>query len=317
MVARPRLLDPYRGAMPAVDEALDDVGATSRSTRLHGRRPDATSPAQLRVRFATAGRPAFNDLNGRCGNRPLPPSGIDEGMDDGSMRVVRTISTVAVLLLTALAGCGGDGDDRQRVKEVTPVDGTFVGKVDGTGALVAVVVSPAERGQKRRETAVYVCDGKRLCEWFSGSATAKGFRAGADEGDGEAAGELTPKTASGTIELSAGKTLRYKAERATAAAGLYDLTVSSGGELTGVSAAGVGLEGKSPIPRPGSGSLKLADGKRLKLDVTRSSVGGSIPLRAGQVRVIVLPDHQLSGAARSRRTSRGSRLDFFIRSATG
>jgi hypothetical protein len=56
-----------------------------------------------------------------------------------------------------------------------------------------------------------------------------------------------------------------------------------------------------------------------KVDGTGVFVGvdGSVPLRAGQVRVIVLPDHQLSGAARSRRTTRGSRLDFFIRSATG
>ena len=231
------------------------------------------------------------------------------------MRMVQTVSSVlVVLLLTALAGCGGDSDDGERVKEITPIDGTFVGKVDGTGELVAVVVSPAVRGEQRRETTVYLCDGKRLCEWFSGSATGRGFRAAA--GDGEATGELTPRAASGTIELSARKTLRYEAARATATAGLYDLSVTSNGELSGVSAAGVGLKGRSTIPKPGRGSLKLADGERLKLEVTRSSAGGSVPLRGGQVRVIVLPDHQLSGAARSRRTSGGSSVDFFIRSAS-
>ena len=233
------------------------------------------------------------------------------------MRVPRTVSTVVVLLLAALAGCGGDGDDRQRVDRSKPLDGTFVGKVDRTGEFVAVVVSPAARGQRQRETTVYVCDGKRVCEWFSGVATGKGFRAGADDGDGEARGELTRETASGTIELSAGKTLRYEVGRATAAAGLYDLTVSRDGELSGVSAAGVGLQGRSTIPKPGGGSLKLADGERLKLDVTRSSVGGSVPLRDGQVRVIVLHDHQLSGAARSRRTTNRDGVDFFIRSAPG
>src|SRR5688572_20930043 len=103
-------------------------------------------------------------------------------MDDGSMRVLRTVSTMVLLLLTALAGCGGDRDDGKRVNEITPLDGTFVGKVDGTGASVAVVVSPAVRGQKGRETTVYVCDGKRVCEWFSGLATGKAFRAGADDG---------------------------------------------------------------------------------------------------------------------------------------
>src|SRR5918999_715647 len=133
-------------------------------------------------------------------------------------------------------------------------------------------------------------------------------------GDGEARGELTRKAATGTMELADGKTLRYEAEGATATAGLYDLTVSASGKLTGASATGVGLTGKSTIPKPGTGSLKLADGKRLKLDVTRSSARGSVRLEAGQVRVIVLSDHELRGAARSRRTEGGGHSDFFIRS---
>lgn len=121
------------------------------------------------------------------------------------MRVVRPVSIVVLLLLTALAGCGGDRDDGKRGNETAPLDGTYVGKVDGTGAFVAVVVSPAGRDQKGRATTVYVCDGKRVCEWFSGVAKGKGFRVGADDGDGEATGELTRKSASGAIELSAGK----------------------------------------------------------------------------------------------------------------
>ena len=229
------------------------------------------------------------------------------------MRAVQTISASAVLLLAALAGCGGEGDERERAKEVKPLEGTFVGKADGGEAFVAVVASPAAGGGERRELTLYACDARRLCEWFSGSAAGNSFRVGAERGDGEARGELTRKAATGSIELSDGKTLRYKAERATAAAGLYDLTVSSSGKLTGASATGVGLTGKSTIPKPGDGSLKLADGKRLKLDVTRSSARGSVPLRAGQVLAIVLPDHQLRGVARSRRTAGGGDSDFFIR----
>jgi hypothetical protein len=230
------------------------------------------------------------------------------------MRAIRTISISAVLLLTALAGCGGDGDDPEGVeKKATPLEGTFVGKAEGDDAFVAVVASPVARGHERRELTVYACDAKRLCEWFSGSAAGNSFRVGSERGDGEASGELTRKAATGSIELSDGKTLRYEAEGATAAAGLYDLTVTSRGKLTGASATGVGLTGKSTIPEPGDGSLKLADGKRLKLDVTKSSVRGSVPLRAGQVLAIVLPDHQLRGAARSRRTAGGGDSDFFIR----
>lgn len=219
-----------------------------------------------------------------------------------------------LLLLAAPAGCGGERDAEKRVKEVTPLAATFVGKVDGTGAFVAVVASPAARGQEQGEVTVYVCDGRRICDWFSGSASAGSFRVGADDGDGEATGDLTRKAATGTIELSRGKTLRYEADRATATAGLYDLTVSPRGQLSGASAAGVGVTGRSTIPKPGDGLLKLADGARLKLEVTRSSRGGSIPLREGQVRVIVLPDRELRGVARSQRTANGSPTDFFIRS---
>lgn len=231
------------------------------------------------------------------------------------MPAIRTTSISAVLLLVALAGCGGDGDDPKGVEtKAKPLEGTFVGKAKGEDAFVAVVASPAARGSERRELTVYACDAKRVCEWFSGSVTGNSFRVAAERGDGEARGELSRKAAAGTIELRDGKTLRYEAVPATAAAGLYDLTVSSNGKLAGASATGVGLTGKSTIPKTGDGSLKLADGKRLKLEVTSSSARGSLPLRAGQVRLIVLPDHQLRGAARSRRTAGGSHPDFFIRS---
>jgi hypothetical protein len=230
------------------------------------------------------------------------------------MRAVRTISTLVVLVLAALAGCGGDDGDRPRGKEVVKLlEGTFVGKAGREETFVAVVAAPVARGEERRDLTVYACDGKRLCEWFSGSAAGNSFRIAAEGGDGQASGELTRKGASGTIDLSDGKALRYEAEQATATAGLYDLEISANGKLSGASATGVGLTGSSTIPKPGDGSLKLADGKRLKLDVTRSSVRGSVPLRAGQVLAIVLPDHQLRGAARSRRTAGGGDSDFFIR----
>lgn len=228
------------------------------------------------------------------------------------MQRLRTLPLLVALLTSALAGCGGDGDDEDRVDRVTLREGTFVGKVDGTQAFVAVVASPAARGERKRGVTVYVCDAKRLCEWFSGPATRNGFRAAAVDGDGEVTGELTRMAAAGNLELSEGKTLKYEAARATATAGLYDLTVSSSGRLRGASATGVGLTGNVSLVKPGGGALKLADGRRLKLDLTRTPKAGSIPLRAGQVRVIVLPDHQLRGVAR---TGRGSDSDFFVRSA--
>src|SRR5918996_944649 len=113
------------------------------------------------------------------------------------MRALRTSSASAVLLLAALAGCGGDGDERERVREVKPLEGTFVGKAESGDAFVAVVASPVARGEERRELTLYACDAKRVCEWFSGSAAGNSFRVGAERGDGEASGALTREAATG------------------------------------------------------------------------------------------------------------------------
>jgi hypothetical protein len=223
---------------------------------------------------------------------------------------------IVVLLAAPVAACGDDdGDDGQVDKKAKPVAGTFVGKVADTEAFVSVVAAPPAKGADKREVAVLVCDAKRLCEGFSGTATGNDFVATAD-GDAQAKGELSDKSATGSIELPGGRTVRYKAGPATATAGVYDLTVSANGKLTGASASGVGLTGKSELPAPGTGTLKLADGKRLKVVLTRSAAGDPLSLPAGQARLIVLPDYQLRGAGKSRRTSGASDADFFIRSSS-
>jgi hypothetical protein len=231
------------------------------------------------------------------------------------------VSIVAVLLLLAsLVGCGdddggdGDGDDDKSDQAGKPVAGTFVGKVRTTDAFVSVVAAPVVKGQDKREITVFVCDAKRLCESFTGSASGNGFVAAAAGGEGEAKGKLSAKAATGSIELPDGKTVRYKAGQATATAGLYELTVSANGKIRGASASGVGLTGKSTLPEPGTGSLKLADGKRVKFDATENSADNPSGMRAGQVRLIVTPDYKLSGAGRS---AGGGDVNFFIRSSSG
>ena len=224
---------------------------------------------------------------------------------------------IVVLLAGSVAACGDDdgGDDGRAQRKAKPVAGTFVGKVPNTEAFVSVVAAPPGKGQDKREVTVLVCDAKRLCEGYSGSATGNDFVATGD-GEGKAKGKLSEKSAAGSIELPDGKTVRYKAGPATATAGVYDLTVSAGGKLSGVSAAGVGLRGKSTLPDPGTGTLRLADGKRLKFEVTKPAAGDPLPLGRGEARLIVLPDYQLRGAGKSRRTSGGD-PDFFIRSRAG
>jgi hypothetical protein len=227
------------------------------------------------------------------------------------MRRGSKLSLALPLLLTALAGCGGDGDgDEEADKKVRPVAGTFVSKAEGSEAFVSVVAEPRAKGQDKRAISVFVCDADKLCQTFAASVAGNDFTATAGDDGGEAKGELSAKAASGTIEPPEGDTLRYKAATAPATAGLYDLTVARDGKLKGASAAGVALKGSLELPPPGTGNLKLADGRRVKLEVAESS-GELSGLRPGQVRLIVLPDRQLRGAGMGRG---GGEQAFFVRS---
>jgi hypothetical protein len=221
-------------------------------------------------------------------------------------------AALLLLLLTALAGCGGDDDgDEEADRNVRPVAGTFVSRAQGSEAFVSVVAEPRAKGQDKRSISVFVCDADKLCQSFAASTAGNDFTATAGADGGEAKGELTAKAASGTVDPPEGETLDYKAASAPATAGLYDLTVARDGKLKGASAAGVALTGRLELPPPGGGNLKLADGRRVKLEVVEGS-GEVSGLRPGQVRLIVLPDRQLRGAGMGRG---GGEQVFFVRSS--
>lgn len=227
-------------------------------------------------------------------------------------RVRLGMATLAALAL-GLGACGGDdGDDQD--KQPPPLGGNYVGQVEGKGpkAFVAVVAAPPQKGKDSRAVSVYVCDGERLCEWTSG--TVKGNAFVANDGAAKAKGKLSEKQASGTIELPGGETVSYKAGPAAAAAGLYELKVSADGKFSGASSSGVALKGDSTLPKPGSGSLKLADGERLKFRIKRAS-GELGRLQAGQVRLIVLPDGKLAGAGKNAGGGGGQDSGFLLRSS--
>jgi hypothetical protein len=201
---------------------------------------------------------------------------------------------LAIPLVLALAACGsgGDGDERPAEKAV---EGTFVGKVAGTKAFVAVVAAPVVGKQEKRDVSVYVSDGKRLSEWFPGSVSGGNtFTAASDDSDAKINGKLGGNAVTGTLELPGGKTVKYQAGPATGAAGLYDLEVSAKGKLSGASAAGIGVKGEAPFDGD-TGTLRLADGSKRKFAITSNDEKLS-SLRAGQVRLIVLGDGELTGA---------------------
>jgi hypothetical protein len=223
---------------------------------------------------------------------------------------LRAALAAGVLLLAAPVGCGDDddGNDNNNERQSAPVAGTFVGKLGGSGEFVAVVAAPPAKGQDRRGVTTFVCDAEQVCEWFAGSSESNNVVAKSEDGKAQAKVTLTKKAASGTVELPEGNTGRYKAGEATATAGLYDLTVSPTGKVTGASAAGVGLTGRVTLPPPGTGQLKLADGTRLRLQVTANR-SGEPELEPGQLRLIVLPEGELRGAG----TGRGEGgTDFYV-----
>jgi hypothetical protein len=227
---------------------------------------------------------------------------------------LRGALAASVLLLAAPVGCGDDddGNDNSNERRSAPVAATFVGKLTGSGEFVAVVAAPPAKGQDRRAVTTFVCDGEQVCEWFSGSAEGNDVTVKSEDGKAQAKVTLTKKAASGSVELPDGKSGRYNAGAATATAGLYDLTVSARGKVTGASAAGVGLTGRVELPPPGTGRLKLADGTRLRLQVTANR-SGDPRLEPGQLRVIVLPEGELRGAGKS---GGQEETDFYVRGSS-
>ena len=224
----------------------------------------------------------------------------------------------AVLVLISLVGCSGDdasedGTGETAAQPEKPVAGSFVGNVSGKKAFVAIVAAPAKAGQNERSVEVYLTDGNRISESFSGSISNNSFVAESDDGESGAKGELSGESVTGTVELPNDKMVRYKASQPAGAAGLYDVTVSANGKLRGASAGGIGVTGRIDLLL-GTGVLRLADGRRLKFNVAESP-GGDVPqLQAGQVRLIVLATGEVKGAGASVAASDEESSAFFIRS---
>jgi hypothetical protein len=220
-------------------------------------------------------------------------------------------SLAGLALLVTLAGCGDDDGDEEGGSS-GEISGTFVGETKGKDAFVAVV-APAE-GEEGGETQVYLCDATRFCEALPASITGGSLEASSDDSDATVEGELSDDAMAGTIDLPDGKAATFEARPASAASGVYDLTVSNEGKLRGASESGVALTGESTLPQPGSGTLKLADGTRLEFEATEDPAAEAMGLRPGQVRLIVLTNGDLAGAGRSP-GSGGDDSYFFLRSS--
>lgn len=171
------------------------------------------------------------------------------------------IHRAAVLLITlvalGLAACGGGS--------AAPKDGSYVGKVDGTDAYIALVTGGGK-------VAGYICDGASISVWIP-AATVSGNTASLVSRKGVALGPVTwsGSTASGTLTID-GTSHPFTAELATGDAGLYRAAQGTPGDAGAVEVGWVVLPDGSQrgqITRFASPILTLA---APKLDTSSTSV---------------------------------------------
>ena len=210
-----------------------------------------------------------------------------------------------VLALWLVAGCGGGGGEEQGSgveQGVPPVTGSFVGSAQGedeaTDAFVAIVAaSPKERGQEGRDVRAYLCDGERITEWFTSRAQGNALDLISEDG-ALFEGILSAQASTGTITFKDERTLTYTAELASGLAGLYDVTISEEGGVSGTSETGGFLEGQLDEEeqrgeeelRPIRGSFTSTEGQEAGFEVV-----GREP-EPEEYGWIVLEDGQVKGA---------------------
>lgn len=224
--------------------------------------------------------------------------------------IVRAMVLVSLLLLLAIGLLAGRGEEGKRASEPEtsqPVTSQspggeatvyeFVGEVPGARELVAVVADKMVGANGRRKVQAYVCDGEPQgdVEWFAGEAVSNTFDLTSVTKTARLRAELIETEAVGTITLADGSSRRFEAPAARDGAGLYEVTIATGGRRSGISANGAKDEGRvSPDGALTTGAIKLPDGETIDYRTRRTTgyEGGSKP---NTYTTIVLP-----GAAKER-----------------
>jgi hypothetical protein len=176
----------------------------------------------------------------------------------------------------------------------------FVGYVEGTNALIAVVAdkavtaSPentsienttetvaqstgettAARGGERKVQA-YVCDGlpQGTAEWFEGQVATNTLELTSVSGNARLQAVLTEEEATGTVALADGTLRRFAASAAHEGAGLYEVIIASNGRRSGTSANGA--KDEAQVSSDGvwtTGTIRLPSGEAV--DYKRRQIAG-------------------------------------------
>ena len=230
-------------------------------------------------------------------------------------RRISTVVLVGVVLwiLYALLLSGRGSQEQKQVSEPPASQSTtsevttsgivayeFVGYVEGTNALIAVVAdktvtaSPdktslentnktvaqstgettAASGGERKVQA-YVCDGQPqgTAEWFAGQMAGNTLELTSVSGNARLQVVLTEEEATGMIALADGTLRRFAASAAHEGAGLYEVIVASDGRRSGTSANGA--KDEAQVSSDGvltTGTIKLPSGEAV--DYRRRQTAG-------------------------------------------
>jgi hypothetical protein len=230
-------------------------------------------------------------------------------------RTIFTVLLVGVVLwvLYALLLSWRGGQEQKQVAEPPASQSTasevttsgivayeFVGYVEGTNALIAVVAdktvtaSPEKTSLENTNTTVaqstgettaasggerkvqaYVCDGQPqgTAEWFAGQMAGNTLELTSVSGNARLQVVLTEEEATGTIALADGTLRRFAASAAHEGAGLYEVIVASDGRRSGTSANGA--KDEAQVSSDGvltTGTIKLPSGEAV--DYRRRQTAG-------------------------------------------
>ena len=252
-------------------------------------------------------------------------------------RRISTVVLVGVVLwiLFAVVLAWRGGQEQKQVSEPPASQATtsevttsgivayeFVGYVEGTNALIAVVAdktvtaSPEKTNLEdtnktaaqsagetttasggERKVQAYVCDGlpQGTAEWFAGQMPGNTLELTSVSGNARLQAVLSEEVATGTVALADGTLRRFAASAAHEGAGLYEVIVASDGRRSGTSANGAKDEARVSSDGVWTwGTIRLPSGEAVDYK-RRQTVGYQEGAKPDTYMTIVLP-----GAERER-----------------
>lgn len=120
-----------------------------------------------------------------------------------------------------------------------PRAGTYVGQLDGLIDLIGIEVTQAD-AKNRRIVRAYLCDGEPGgdARWYTGVMVGNKIQLNSTDGETALELKLGHDVATGSLIFADGSVRSFSAPRAIGGGGIYEIQVTSGGALHGVSLAG-------------------------------------------------------------------------------